>query len=63
MNNYFFKIYIMHYIMLEFRFLHVGLRKTIEDNFQLVGKKKFCLEKTGKNPGFSIDTLKPFRRC
>ena len=39
----------MHYIMLQFRFLYVGLRKTIKDLFKWVGKKKLA----GKNPGIS----------
>ena len=39
----------MYYVMLEFRFLYVGLRKTIKDIFKLVGRKKIGREKTGKN--------------
>ena len=36
----------MYYIMLELRFLYVGLRKTIKDGLKLVGKK-IGGEKTG----------------
>ena len=37
----------MYYIMLEFRFLYVGLRKTIKDIFELVGKKNLVGKKLG----------------
>ena len=44
----------MYYIMLEFRFLFVGLRKAIKDIFKLVEKKKIGRKKPGKTREFQI---------